>query len=74
MGSLPLPHINWWILQPSTGAVSVLFPSKKLNRSRPERFAALMEHVPATGLDALAMTVPIQKNDGAEGLRKPVFF
>lgn len=32
-----------------------------------------MEHVPATGLDALAMTVPIQKNDGAEGLRKPVF-
>lgn len=29
---------------------------QNLRLSRPERFAALMEHVPATGLDALAMT------------------
>ena len=35
-----------------------------LSRSRPERFAALMEHVPATGLDALAMTVPLDLPGG----------
>ena len=55
-------------------------------RYRADRFAALMEHVPATGLDALAMTVSRRwrrnvfgtnersKQPGVEGFQKLFFF
>jgi len=36
-----LPHINWWILQPSTGAVSVLFPSKKTQQVTTRAFRSV---------------------------------